>query len=150
MISTTITPFRISQTRHMKKVHEIEFTVRDYECDMQAVVNNGIYQNYLEHARHEYLLEKGINFADVTAQGINMVVIRAVLDYKNSLTSGDHFVVKTSVEKVSPLRFQFSQNIYRLPDQNVILHAVITATSVNQDGRPFLPQFLKNFLENND
>ena len=134
----------------MTKIHEIEFSVRDYECDMQAVVNNGIYQNYLEHARHEYLLEMGINFADVTAQGINMVVIKAVLDYKNSLTSGDHFVVKTSVEKFSPLRFQFSQNIYRLPEQSIILQAVITATSVNQHGRPFLPPFLKNFFDNND
>ncbi|MFT5398538.1 MAG: acyl-CoA thioester hydrolase [Planctomycetota bacterium] len=134
----------------MTKIHEIEFTVRDYECDMQAVVNNGIYQNYLEHARHEYLLARGINFADVTAQGINMVVIRAVLDYRNSLTSGDHFVVKTSVKKVSPLRFQFSQNIYRRPDQSIVLQASITATSVNQHGRPFLPKFLKDFLENTD
>ncbi|NSW95739.1 MAG: acyl-CoA thioesterase, partial [Bacteroidales bacterium] len=33
----------------------LEFTVRDYECDLQGVVNNANYQHYLEHARHEYL-----------------------------------------------------------------------------------------------
>ncbi|MFT5505662.1 MAG: acyl-CoA thioester hydrolase, partial [Gammaproteobacteria bacterium] len=32
----------------MQNQHEIVFMVRDYECDMQGVVNNGVYQNYLE------------------------------------------------------------------------------------------------------
>ena len=34
---------------------KIALPVRDYECDMQGYVNNAVYQNYLEHARHEYL-----------------------------------------------------------------------------------------------
>ena len=69
--------------------HSIEFNVRDYECDMQGVVNNGVYQNYLEHARHEFLQARGINFAETARAGINLVVVRAELDYRNSLVSGD-------------------------------------------------------------
>ena len=45
----------LSGFQTMKYLHTIEFKVRDYECDMQGVVNNGVYQNYLEHARHEFL-----------------------------------------------------------------------------------------------
>ena len=122
--------------------HEIELKVRDYECDMQGVVNNGVYQNYLEHARHEFLLSRGINFAAVTEAGINLVVVRAELEYKNSLTSGDSFVVRSLVRQASRVRFEFQQDIFRLPDETLMLAAKITGTSVNEKGRPFVPDLL--------
>lgn len=126
----------------MQYTHELEFKVRDYECDMQGVVNNGVYQNYLEHARHELLLSRGIQFAQMTAAGINLVVVRAELDYKKSLTSNDRFVVRSRLRQVSRIRFEFQQDIFRLPDENLMLAARITGTSVNKTGRPYLPEAL--------
>jgi acyl-CoA thioester hydrolase len=126
----------------MQYAHQIELKVRDYECDMQGVVNNGVYQNYLEHARHEFLQSRGINFAEVTAAGINLVVIRAELDYKNSLVSNDLFVVRSLVRQVSRVRFEFQQDVFRLPDETLMLAARITGTSLNQQGRPFVPEIL--------
>ena len=71
----------------------LEMSVRDYECDMQGVVNNSVYQNYLEHTRHEYLKSIGINFKSYTERGVNLVVVRIEMDYKFSLASGDKFIV---------------------------------------------------------
>ena len=127
--------------------HELAFEVRDYECDMQGVVNNGVYQNYLEHARHEFLRSRGINFAELTAAGVNLVVIRAELDYKNSLVSNDHFVVRSSIRRVSRVRFEFRQDIFRLPDEALMLAAIITGTSLNQKGRPFVPDLLDGLFD---
>ena len=117
---------------------------------MQGVVNNGVYQNYLEHARHEFLLSRGIDFAKVTAEGINLVVIRAELDYLYPLTSGDEFEIRSEVSQRSRLKFAFEQNIFRLDDSKQMLRAVITATSVNQNGRPFFPDFLSALINEKD
>jgi acyl-CoA thioester hydrolase len=125
----------------------LEMAVRDYECDLQGVVNNAVYQNYLEHARHEYLKSIGIDFAALTAQGINLVVTRVEIDYKTSLVSGDRFVVEVRLERISPLRIGFRQNICRLPDRKTVVKALVTGTALNAKGRPQLPEALKVVLD---
>jgi acyl-CoA thioester hydrolase len=126
---------------------QVEFKVRDYECDMQGIVNNGVYFNYLEHARHEYLLAKGIDFADLTAKKIHLVVVRSEMDYKNSLTSGDQFVVQVSVERISKVKFGFRHRVIRLSDEKVALDALVIGTALNERGRPFILPELETLFE---
>lgn len=121
---------------------KLEMDVRDYECDMQGIVNNSVYQNYLEHTRHQYLKAIHLDFADLTARGINLVVKRIEIDYQSPLKSGDRFVVGLRMVRFSPLRFGFIQNIYRLPDHKLVVKAIVTGTSINEKGRPFLPEEL--------
>ncbi len=126
----------------MEYLHNIEFKVRDYECDLQGVVNNSVYQNYLEHARHEFLKTRQLNFSEITASGIHLVVVRAELDYRDSLKSNDTFEVRSSLKRLSKLRFEFLQDIYRLPDDRLMLEGRIIGTSLNSKGRPFAPELL--------
>lgn len=121
---------------------QIELAVRDYECDMQGVVNNSVYQNYLEHARHEYLKSKGLDFAQLTAEGIIVVVVRAELDYLRSLRSGDRFHVSVSTYRASRLRLGFRQEITHSVSGQVLVRANILTTAVNERGRPWLPESL--------
>jgi acyl-CoA thioester hydrolase len=130
----------------MHEGHVIQLSVRDYECDMQGVVNNAVYQNYLEHARHAFLKAHGIDFAAVTRSGINLVVVRAELDYKGSLTSGDTFSVHTRMEQVSRLRFAFHQQILRDVDGKEMVAARIIGSGINQQGRPTLPAELLQLM----
>ncbi|MBS4058684.1 MAG: acyl-CoA thioesterase [Bacteroidetes bacterium] len=123
----------------MSDVFHIELKVRDYECDMQGVVNNANYQHYLEHARHEYLPLLGLDFARLTAEGVILVVKRIELDYHFPLRSGDSFTVSCRPERISPLRFGFHQQIHRLADNKLIVDARVVATAINRQGRPFLP-----------
>jgi len=131
----------------MNYTHIIEFKVRDYECDMQGVVNNGIYQNYLEHARHEFLISKGINFAEMVINKINLVVVRAELDYRDSLKSGDIFEVRSNIQQISKVRFEFLQDIYRISDSKLMLQARIIGTSLNDRGRPFKLDVLSQLFD---
>ena len=117
----------------------IELKVRDYECDLQGIVNNGVYFNYLEHARHEFLHANNIDFAALAAKKINLVVVRSELDFKTSLVPGDEFYVEVKPKRLSKIKFGFRQRVIRKSDEKVALEALIIGTSVNERGRPFLP-----------
>ncbi|MBQ4813459.1 acyl-CoA thioesterase [Pseudoalteromonas luteoviolacea] len=125
---------------------KVDFKVRDYECDLQGIVNNSVYFNYLEHARHEFLAYKDIDFAALAEQKINLVVIRSEMNYKDSLRPGDEFYVEVEAQKESKLRFAFHQKVIRKHDQKLMLDAVVTGTSVNERGRPFLHQEIERLF----
>jgi acyl-CoA thioester hydrolase len=126
-----------------------DFSVRDYECDLQGVVNNAVYQHYLEHARHEFLKSINIDFAALTAKGLNLVVVRAELDYKFPLRSGDKFYVLLSFAQESRIRFAFYQDIFRSSEDKLIMNAKIIGTCINKNGRPEMPKEILAHLENN-
>ena len=118
----------------------LPFEVRDYECDLQGIVNNAVYQQYLEHARHQFIKSRGLDFAELTARGIHLVVVRAEIDYKAPLRSGDNFVVGLTIERLSPVRFEFHQDIHRMRDKQLILNAKVICAAMDQHGKPM---FLK-------
>lgn len=124
----------------------IRMDVRDYECDMQGIVNNAVYQNYLEWARHQFLRSRGVDFADLTARGIIVVVTRVELDYLTSLRSGDEFRVSVATRRPSRLRLVFDQEVHRQRDNQPVMRAVITATTVNDRGRPYFHEELLRLL----
>lgn len=126
---------------------QLEMAVRDYECDIQGIVNNAVYQNYLEHARHEYLRSVGVNFADLAQQGINLVVVRIEIDFKKSLQSGDRFVVGVKVARESRIRFAFNQTIHRMDDDQKMISAKVIGTSVGPNGRPIMPDVLLKLFQ---
>jgi len=124
----------------------LEFEVRDYECDLSGIVNNAVYQNYLEHARHRFLKTRGLDFATLEEQGVTLVVIRIEMDFLFPLQRGDKFYVRVIPERISRLRFGFQQDIFRMPDEKPILAAKLIGTALNKQGRPRLPREIEEQL----
>ena len=122
---------------------KINMSVRDYECDIQGIVNNAVYQNYLEHARHEYLKNVGVNFTELAKQGINLVVVRIELDYKLPLQSSDDFYVMVEMDRESKVKFAFKQSIFRSCDEKLMLTAKVIGTALAENGRPKIPGILE-------
>ena len=89
----------------------IGMKVRDYECDIQGVVNNANYQHYLEHARHEFLESIGGSFTHLHSQGIDPMVSKITIEYKRPLRGGDNFVVGINMERRGA-KLVFLQDIY--------------------------------------
>lgn len=111
-------------------MYSVEFLVRDYELDLQGIVNNSNYQQYLEHARHEYLIYKDIDFAQLHNQGQDLVVTRVEMDFKLPLKSRDKFIVTVKTEQEGNLKIVFHQQILRLSDNKVVLNAKVTGVSL--------------------
>ena len=84
----------------MEYIFELEMQVRDYECDMEGIVNNAIYQHYLEHTRHEFLASSGISFIEMHERGVDPVVNRIEINYKTPLRSRDKFISKLYMHQI--------------------------------------------------
>lgn len=124
----------------------IELEVRDYECDIEGIVNNAVYLNYLEHARHSFLRHKGLDFTALTKRGVHLVVTRIEMDYLYPLRSGDRFIVTVNMERVSRLRFGIIQGIFKLSDNKPILNAKVIGTSLTAEGKPrYFPEIEELF-----
>lgn len=109
---------------NMEYQYELTLKVRDYECDLQGIVNNANYQHYLEHARHEFLLSLGISFAKLHEQGIDPVVARINMAFKTPLKSGDQYTCCLNLKKEG-IKYVFYQEIFRTADRKLVVKAVV-------------------------
>ena len=112
-----------------KYIFELSMKVRDYECDLQGIVNNANYQHYLEHTRHEFLSSIGVSFAELHTQGIDPVVARINIAFKTPLRSGDEFVSKLYLKKEG-IKYLFYQAIFRLPDLKISIKSIVETVCV--------------------
>ena len=113
----------------MKYIFELQMKVRDYECDLQGIVNNANYQHYIEHTRHEFLSSLGVSFARLHDEGIDPVVARLNMAFKTPLKSGDEFISKLYLKKES-IKYVFYQDIFRLPDMKPVIKATVETVCV--------------------
>ena len=114
-----------------KFAHEMK--VRDYECDLQGIVNNANYQHFMEHNRHELLDSLGVNFGKLHEDGIDAMVAKTTIEYKLPLRSGDKFVVGINLERKEP-KIIFYQDIYRILDGKLCTKGMVETICV-ENGR---------------
>ncbi len=116
-----------------KYIHESRIKVRDDELDVQGIVNNANYLNYLELTRHDFCEAAGYSFAAMHRDGIDPVVRRVQMDYLNSLRMGDEMISCLNFRRRGA-RFFFEQDIYRAADMAPVLRSVITIACL-ENGR---------------
>ena len=121
-------------------IYSLEFKVRDYECDLQSVVNNAVYQHYLEHTRHEFLKSIGLDFEKLSKENLSPMVYKSEITYKSPLVSGDEFISTINVSRSGTLKILFHQKIYRKKDLKLMITATITKVIV-KDKTAYCPNF---------
>lgn len=108
----------------MDYIFETVMQVRDYECDIEGIVNNANYLHYTEHTRHLFLKSRGLSFAQMHEKGVDAVVARMNLQYKTPLRCDDEFQSCLNITKEG-IKYIFHQDIYRLPDRKLCFRGSI-------------------------
>lgn len=108
----------------MTYIFETRMQVRDYECDIEGIVNNANYLHYAEHTRHLFLKECGLSFAEMHSRGIDAVVARINLQFKTPLQCDDEFISRLNLTKEG-IKYVFHQDIYRASDNKLCFKGVI-------------------------
>ena len=114
--------------------HKCSLTVRAYECDSYGHVNNAVYLNYLEYARHEFLNSVGITLSTFREMGFGLIVARVCIDYKRPAVEGDPLNIITIPIKKNKASGVFKQTV--LNKEEVIAEAEITWVCVDSEMRP--------------
>lgn len=109
--------------------YSLDLKTRDYECDIQGVVNNANYQHYLEVTRHEFIQSVGISFQSLHDQGIDVMVSKITINYRASLRGGEEFVSCLNMRRQG-VRYIFDQDIYRKSDQQLCVKAQVECVCV--------------------
>lgn len=113
----------------MEYIFETRIEVRDYECDIEGIVNNANYLHYIEHTRHLFLRSLGVSFADLHERGTDAVVARMTLQYKVPLRCDDVMISKLALRKEG-FRYVFQQDIYREIDNKLAFRAKVELVSL--------------------
>ncbi len=131
----------------MKKDYHfvLPMKVRDYECDLQGIVNNSNYQHYMEHTRHEFLESLGVSFAELHQRGVDAVVARITINFKTPLKSGDHFLSCLSIYKEG-IKWIFNHDIYRTSDEKIVCKGEVTSVTI-VDGKLSVYEELDHILQ---
>ena len=122
---------------------EITMEVRDHELDRFGVVNNAVYQNYLEHARHAFLASRGISLTHLLEEKFRPVITRIDLEYLLPLQSGDSFSVQLWLTRLTRVKFQFFQQIQKIPSMQSTTRAHVIGTFLGPNDRPVMPEKMK-------
>ncbi len=115
--------------KHQKSLSfqsNIDLVIREYECDLQGRVNNAVYLNYFEHARNSFLYERGISLQEMHSAGVDPVVIRAEVDFLQSLYPRMKLRIYTELTIRGAYKMLFYQSIQDKRSQSVYAKGVFT------------------------
>ena len=116
----------------MKYIFETRMQVRDYECDIEGIVNNANYLHYCEHTRHLFLKECGLSFAEMHEKGVDAVVARMSMQFKIPLCPDDEFISRVGLSK-DGIKYVFHHDLFRA-DNKLCFRAKVELVCI-VDGR---------------
>ncbi|MDH5203475.1 MAG: tol-pal system-associated acyl-CoA thioesterase [Nitrospirota bacterium] len=114
--------------------HTIKIKIYYEDTDAGGVVYYANYLRYLERARTEFLLDRGIDILEYQEQGYFFVVVHVDISYKRPARLGDNLEVKTEVTEIKNATIIVKNQV--LKDDTLLVEAYVTIACIDKEGKP--------------
>lgn len=124
--------------------HILEQTVYYADTDSYGVVWHGTYLRWMEMARVEMCRELGLDLNELKANNIVIPVTNINIRYKASAKIDERIYVETTISKMTPFTFVFTQFIKNKETEKIYTQAEVEVVAVNTSGRIYrkMPEVL--------
>ena len=130
------------------EVHELPIRVRYAETDQMGVVHHSKYFVYFEMGRTEFLRQSGMTYRDLEEQGVFLVIVKLVCNFKAPARYDDLLCLETWVERFTRMRIDHGYRLWRDEKRQLVAEATSTLGCVDREGRlQELPPALAALLE---
>jgi len=119
-----------------KEILRSSHTVMSYELDAFGHVNNAVYLNYLEKARNDFMIGKGMGFGDFFRWKKFPVVIRALLEFKSPARAGDRLDIRGWISDHTATGFTLAYEIWNDSGSQLILRGETVHVFIDEGNRP--------------
>jgi len=121
------------------------YRVRFVETDLMGVVYHGNLFTYFEMGRLELLRHRGVNYKEVSGEGINLAVVKGEFHYRTRISYDDELVTHCKAKDIGHSTLTFIYEIVR--GQEVVATGLTRHCCVNSKGEPIaLPDNLRQAL----
>lgn len=107
--------------------------VRTYELDSFGHVNNAVFLNYLEHARTEYLLQRGLSFTIFKKWNAFPYVVEVDIKYKAPAVVHDILEIRGEITSWRRVSFVLHYEIFNQTKNRLCAVADVTFGFVDRN-----------------
>lgn len=127
--------------------HETNIRVRYKDTDRMGLVYYGNYFTFFEVARSEFMRDLGYPYAQIEAEGYNLVVTEASANYHDNTKYDALIIVKTMIYPVKRVRVRFEYRVFNEKGRLLVSGHTVHAC-LNSDQKPTrIPAKLKEIIE---
>jgi len=112
--------YKTNLNLNKNKFIEVEERVRYSETDQMGVAHNKSYFEWFEIGRTEYCRQKKVLYKDIEAKGYYLVVAEAFCRYKKPLKYDERFLIRVSLEDITPKKIIFSYELITINKKKLI------------------------------
>ncbi|NRA33695.1 MAG: acyl-CoA thioesterase [Polyangiaceae bacterium] len=116
----------------------LRLRVRFCETDAMGIVHHSRYLQYVEAARIEYLMRRGLNYRELNAKGFHMPVIEATSRFKKPARFNDDLNITVRIAKLTRVTTRFDYEVCRADVEGIttLVEGHTLLACVNAEHRP--------------